>query len=524
MRSTEDYEGLQLPQASFGDASNAFEPDSDVSACPIVVMFLTGAELLTVTQHSAERRRQPPPDDDADVLHLPSEAAEGDADPIARASPKKTSMRNSEQRGILSTPVLPDHKRIATAMATASLVTGRAPTVSNSCDTVYNHGSCRPITAVLKAASRLVLDADTSDVSEKRTMDSARRKALPRKWTPCSVVDAADKHSFDEIDNSDSDEEEEEKKCAFTPTTLKQAWWKTHTQRNIHVQHHLEREEKQQRQQQLRRSPPCAGAQQMIQELDKASHSFESRIAALTSKLVAIDGSRARPCDALSEVGIDVALVAPAMKYTLDAMLARVKKVEAECRAAIDTVQTINDAVADHLKASLKPVAGQGATTTKVQPSADLAAAGNFSVKPSIGAYREKMMRRKAAAKAVDLIEQTAAVERADDEGDVQGIDESKNDDEDTPIQGSFRFNAQSKHAQPLRDWLLNHFDFPYPEDEEKCALAAASGMTREQVGNWFINARVRIWRPMIISLGDELESQGGLEAAKGKGGSKSKR
>jgi hypothetical protein len=29
--------------------------------------------------------------------------------------------------------------------------------------------------------------------------------------------------------------------------------------------------------------------------------------------------------------------------------------------------------------------------------------------------------------------------------------------------------------------------------------------MTRGQVGNWFINARVRIWRPMVLSLGDEL-------------------
>jgi hypothetical protein len=67
------------------------------------------------------------------------------------------------------------------------------------------------------------------------------------------------------------------------------------------------------------------------------------------------------------------------------------------------------------------------------------------------------------------------------------------------------KFNAQSRRAQPLRDWLVAHFDHPYPEDSERDALAAASGMTRAQVGNWFINARVRIWRPTVLELGREL-------------------
>ena len=69
-----------------------------------------------------------------------------------------------------------------------------------------------------------------------------------------------------------------------------------------------------------------------------------------------------------------------------------------------------------------------------------------------------------------------------------------------------FRFNAQSVKTQPLRDWLLKHFDKPYPEDADKLVLAECSGMTRAQVGNWFINARVRIWRPMVLRLGEEIE------------------
>jgi len=71
-----------------------------------------------------------------------------------------------------------------------------------------------------------------------------------------------------------------------------------------------------------------------------------------------------------------------------------------------------------------------------------------------------------------------------------------------------FRFNAQSVKTQPLRDWLLKHFDKPYPEDADKLVLAERSGMTRAQVGNWFINARVRIWRPMVLRLGEEIERE----------------
>ncbi|KAF3533584.1 hypothetical protein DY000_02036729, partial [Brassica cretica] len=37
-----------------------------------------------------------------------------------------------------------------------------------------------------------------------------------------------------------------------------------------------------------------------------------------------------------------------------------------------------------------------------------------------------------------------------------------------------------------------------YPNDSEKHLLAIRSGLTRSQVSNWFINARVRLWKPMI--------------------------
>ncbi|XXG74188.1 hypothetical protein AAC387_Pa07g2973 [Persea americana] len=52
-----------------------------------------------------------------------------------------------------------------------------------------------------------------------------------------------------------------------------------------------------------------------------------------------------------------------------------------------------------------------------------------------------------------------------------------------------------------LRAWLFEHFLHPYPNDSEKLLLAAQTGLSRNQVSNWFINARVRLWKPMIEDM-----------------------
>ncbi|KAG8377845.1 hypothetical protein BUALT_Bualt08G0075900 [Buddleja alternifolia] len=52
-----------------------------------------------------------------------------------------------------------------------------------------------------------------------------------------------------------------------------------------------------------------------------------------------------------------------------------------------------------------------------------------------------------------------------------------------------------------LRAWLFEHFLHPYPKDSEKIVLARQTGLTRGQVANWFINARVRLWKPMIEEM-----------------------
>ncbi|CAN1778228.1 Homeobox protein BEL1 homolog [Linum perenne] len=52
-----------------------------------------------------------------------------------------------------------------------------------------------------------------------------------------------------------------------------------------------------------------------------------------------------------------------------------------------------------------------------------------------------------------------------------------------------------------LRAWLFEHFLHPYPSDVDKHILARQTGLSRSQVSNWFINARVRLWKPMVEEL-----------------------
>lgn len=52
-----------------------------------------------------------------------------------------------------------------------------------------------------------------------------------------------------------------------------------------------------------------------------------------------------------------------------------------------------------------------------------------------------------------------------------------------------------------LRAWLFEHFLHPYPKDSDKTMLAKQTGLTRSQVSNWFINARVRLWKPMVEEM-----------------------
>ncbi|XP_051149827.1 BEL1-like homeodomain protein 4 isoform X2 [Andrographis paniculata] len=52
-----------------------------------------------------------------------------------------------------------------------------------------------------------------------------------------------------------------------------------------------------------------------------------------------------------------------------------------------------------------------------------------------------------------------------------------------------------------LRAWLFEHFLSPYPTETDKHVLSRQTGLSKYQVSNWFINARVRLWKPMVEEM-----------------------
>ncbi|KAK9030456.1 hypothetical protein V6N11_031883 [Hibiscus sabdariffa] len=70
-----------------------------------------------------------------------------------------------------------------------------------------------------------------------------------------------------------------------------------------------------------------------------------------------------------------------------------------------------------------------------------------------------------------------------------------------------------------LRAWLFEHFLHPYPSDADKHLLARQTGLSRNQVSNWFINARVRLWKPMVEEMYlQEMKEEEGDENNRVKG------
>ena len=77
--------------------------------------------------------------------------------------------------------------------------------------------------------------------------------------------------------------------------------------------------------------------------------------------------------------------------------------------------------------------------------------------------------------------------------------------------------NLPRKAVKRLKEFLYDHFDNPYPSETQKGKLAKELGLDVVQVNTWFINARMRLWKPHIEkvfkSMKERLESN--LEACK---------
>jgi len=70
--------------------------------------------------------------------------------------------------------------------------------------------------------------------------------------------------------------------------------------------------------------------------------------------------------------------------------------------------------------------------------------------------------------------------------------------------------NLPRKAVRRLKEFLLDHFDNPYPSEAQKGRLAKELDLEVVQVNTWFINARMRLWKPVVesvfASMKDRLE------------------
>ncbi|OQS01071.1 hypothetical protein THRCLA_05786 [Thraustotheca clavata] len=72
-----------------------------------------------------------------------------------------------------------------------------------------------------------------------------------------------------------------------------------------------------------------------------------------------------------------------------------------------------------------------------------------------------------------------------------------------TKLCSSMTKALEKQSTQILRNWMFSeaHFMHPYPTTQEREELAQLANITPAQVKNWFINARKRIWQPLLSKV-----------------------
>ncbi|KAF3483641.1 AhpA [Arthroderma uncinatum] len=71
------------------------------------------------------------------------------------------------------------------------------------------------------------------------------------------------------------------------------------------------------------------------------------------------------------------------------------------------------------------------------------------------------------------------------------------------------RGNLPKPVTDMLRAWLWEHLDHPYPTEEDKQIFMSRTGLTINQISNWFINAR----RRQVASLRSQVKARNNSES-----------
>jgi len=73
-----------------------------------------------------------------------------------------------------------------------------------------------------------------------------------------------------------------------------------------------------------------------------------------------------------------------------------------------------------------------------------------------------------------------------------------------TKKQSRGRTNSLQPHVvEYLKKWLMSeeHINHPYPTEREKNKLVADTGIDIKRLNNWFVNNRIRYWKPRFEAL-----------------------
>ena len=80
-----------------------------------------------------------------------------------------------------------------------------------------------------------------------------------------------------------------------------------------------------------------------------------------------------------------------------------------------------------------------------------------------------------------------------------------------TKKQGRRRSNSLQPHVvEYLKKWLMceEHINHPYPTEEEKKVMVADTGIDMKRLNNWFVNNRIRYWKPRFEALQAKQQQQ----------------